>query len=305
MSMTPRYYRSTEIARGDSAAQSFVIRNMSINELAFEGRIPSSKVFTILGQTSRQIKTGDSAVFSIQFHPTAFGEWLDTLKLTFGKRIDIYWLWASCPYPMVSISQAIINLGMVNNGSILKKPVVIKNKSVNTLRIDSITTSMPQCTVENATYPIVLSGEDSSIIVLAFKPDTVKSFQGSLSVRGNQRDSITNFTIRGTGNQVSGVERDDLVPTVYELMQNYPNPFNPATTVQYGLPMNSRVKLHIYNILGQQVAELVDAEQTAGTYRVTWKADVASGMYFYRIDAVSLSDPNHRFVDVKRMVLMK
>jgi hypothetical protein len=124
-------------------------------------------------------------------------------------------------------------------------------------------------------------------------------------VFGNTKDSIFFASITGTGDLATGVERSDLVPTVYELTQNFPNPFNPATTVQYGLPRNSRVKLHIYNILGQQVAELVNADQTAGTYRVVWKADVASGMYFYRIEAISVSDQVKRFIDVKRMILMR
>ena len=96
-----------------------------------------------------------------------------------------------------------------------------------------------------------------------------------------------------------------LIPSVTVLKQNYPNPFNPCTTLSYGLPTDSRVKLHIYNSLGQQVAELVNTDQSAGWYHMSWNASVASGVYFYRIEAVSKSDRNQRFVDVKKMLLLR
>jgi hypothetical protein len=95
------------------------------------------------------------------------------------------------------------------------------------------------------------------------------------------------------------------MPTAFALEQNYPNPFNPSTTVGYSLRMRSRVTLAIYNVLGQRVAELVNAEQPAGVYRVPWTAGVASGMYFYRIEAVGENDPANRYVDVKKMILMR
>jgi hypothetical protein len=58
-------------------------------------------------------------------------------------------------------------------------------------------------------------------------------------------------------------------------------------------------------MLGQQVKELVNTEQQAGYQSIVWNANVASGMYFYRIVATSLSDPNKRFVETKKMLLLK
>jgi len=96
-----------------------------------------------------------------------------------------------------------------------------------------------------------------------------------------------------------------LIPKTYFLRQNYPNPFNPTTTIEYGLPKNSKVKLVIYNILGQEVKVLVDdKEQKAGYYKIEWDSRnhfgirVASGMYIYRIRA-------EKFVKVRKMVLIK
>ena len=95
------------------------------------------------------------------------------------------------------------------------------------------------------------------------------------------------------------------IPAAYELQNNYPNPFNPSTTLRYGLPSNSNVTLKIYNMLAQVIAELVNGEQAAGWHTAVWNASVLSGMYFYRIEAVSSNNPNNRFVDVKKMLLLK
>jgi hypothetical protein len=89
------------------------------------------------------------------------------------------------------------------------------------------------------------------------------------------------------------------LPTHFELDQNYPNPFNPSTTIRYSVPTAGKVLIRIYNILGQDVATLVNTQQSAGTYNVIFDASrLASGMYFYRISSGN-------FVEVKKMLLVK
>jgi hypothetical protein len=95
-------------------------------------------------------------------------------------------------------------------------------------------------------------------------------------------------------------------PKVYSLSQNYPNPFNPNTTIRYELPRNSHVVLCIYNILGQVVTRLVDGVQEEGYKSASWNAtNVASGIYFLRIEATSTADPSKSFTQVKKMILLK
>jgi hypothetical protein len=93
-------------------------------------------------------------------------------------------------------------------------------------------------------------------------------------------------------------DRDGL-PGRFTLSQNYPNPFNPVTTISYYIPERTYVSLAVYNILGSKIATLVGTEQAAGSYRVAFDASPhPSGVYFYRLQAGSLSE-------TKRMVLSK
>jgi len=89
------------------------------------------------------------------------------------------------------------------------------------------------------------------------------------------------------------------IPREYSLEQNYPNPFNPTTLIRYALPAETRVVLKIYNILGEEVATLVDETEEPGSRSVTWNANnVPSGIYVYRL-------VTGRFSDVRKMVLIK
>ena len=105
-------------------------------------------------------------------------------------------------------------------------------------------------------------------------------------------------------NTITGVaQTNSPIPRRFELYQNFPNPFNPSTTIKYDLPKESRVKIVVYDILGREVARLVDEMKKAGSYQVVWETNrLASGVYFYRIEAMSVGE---RIVDVKKMLLVK
>ncbi|TAK63084.1 MAG: T9SS type A sorting domain-containing protein [Bacteroidetes bacterium] len=89
------------------------------------------------------------------------------------------------------------------------------------------------------------------------------------------------------------------LPTEFQLQQNYPNPFNPLTIISYDLPVSSYVTLKVYDLLGREVATLVDGIQYAGFKRQEWDAtNYPSGMYFYKLEAGNFSQ-------TKRLVLVK
>ncbi len=88
-------------------------------------------------------------------------------------------------------------------------------------------------------------------------------------------------------------------PMSYSLDQNYPNPFNPTTVIHYQLPASSQVSLKVYDVLGREVASLVDARENAGAYSVTFDGNnLASGVYFYRLQAGDFSA-------MKKLMLVK
>jgi serine protease len=97
-----------------------------------------------------------------------------------------------------------------------------------------------------------------------------------------------------------GIENDNAAsPVTYQLAQNYPNPFNPSTTLQFQVPQKSFVSLKVFDLLGRQLATLVNEERQSGIYRVTWDASkLPSGVYFYRLRAGD-------FVETKKMVFAK
>jgi hypothetical protein len=107
------------------------------------------------------------------------------------------------------------------------------------------------------------------------------------------------------GSPLSGIlDRTPEKPMLTSLDQNYPNPFNPTTTIQFTLATRSRVSLRIYNILGQEVASLLNEERAPGAYRLVWNAaGNASGVYFCRIQA--LGTDGTQFNQTKKLILLR
>jgi len=97
----------------------------------------------------------------------------------------------------------------------------------------------------------------------------------------------------------SDVETETNPPTEFVLNQNYPNPFNPSTVIKYQIPTAGIVSLKVYDVLGNEVAKLVDEYRLAGSYEVEFDASrLSSGVYFYMLHA-------GEFVQTKKMILIR
>ena len=98
---------------------------------------------------------------------------------------------------------------------------------------------------------------------------------------------------------VDGKALDNTIPEKFILFQNYPNPFNPSTTINFYVPNTSFVNLKVYNVLGNELATLVNGEKPAGNYEVQFDAtEISSGIYFYKLQAGSFSN-------TRKMALLK
>jgi hypothetical protein len=126
-------------------------------------------------------------------------------------------------------------------------------------------------------------------------------YRVNLHIRSTVLDTLIILPLELTVDSASSVDgpAPGGVPAVYALHQNYPNPFNPTTTIRYDLPRDGQARLTVYNLLGREVAELVNERQSAGRYEVRFEAaDLPSGMYFYRLESGT-------FVQSAKMILMK
>ena len=154
---------------------------------------------------------------------------------------------------------------------------------------ENINSSVKEIDLGGVTYPLTVKAENMDIRLM---DETGKIV--NLNLKRGEDVVINNPTVQKL--MVTG----ELIPDKYALEQNYPNPFNPSTMIEFSLPEEVKnVKLSIYNVLGEKVAEIINTSLIAGNYKYQWDGtNVESGMYIYELRA-------DEFVSVKKMVLLK
>jgi hypothetical protein len=133
--------------------------------------------------------------------------------------------------------------------------------------------------------------------------------KGDIVVAANGNPTVNLYVLESeTG--TTAVERDNTIIDGYSLAQNYPNPFNPSTTIPYSIRTKSHVRLVVFDMLGREVATLVDERKEAGNYTATFDTQhstfgiLPSGVYFYRFQ-VQGSVGTENFVETKKMVYLR
>ena len=155
------------------------------------------------------------------------------------------------------------------------------------------------------------SAGDSVAVTISFTPTEVAAFEGILTLESNDPLwSEIEIMLIGNGENPTGIN-DQALPKVFALAANYPNPFNPATTIAWELPQAARVSLIIYNALGQKVRKLVSTVQAPGRHQQLWDGrddggnSVSSGVYIYRLAALSQNGEQIFFAESRKMMLIK
>ncbi len=236
---------------------------------------------------------------------------------------DLYGKWLSTGDNIAPILQAIFSNNVDSLTAVFNSDntysVLQVNKDKTVINYNGIYTAAASSTGNIYTItldqssPAVLTSEGIFEVDLTTYPPTMKyevvQTTGTQNVPPTPEGGFgsSNGGALGTSNvqkyekvyNVTSVEQFSNVPNVYKLEQNYPNPFNPSTKIRFSLKQAENVKLTVYNILGQEVAVLLNGYISAGTHFVDFNANnLASGIYIYKIQT-------QNFSAVKKMMLLR
>ena len=174
--------------------------------------------------------------------------------------------------------------------------------------IDTIGGSLPILTyTDNKIAGIAYSGNFNNsantgkIIYLSFPFETICKQEDRSRLMS---DALIFFGLKNASDVKEQSENN--LPGNFALNQNFPNPFNPSTIISYSIPVQSNVLIEIFDILGQKVKTLLNAQKQAGNYKIIFEANaLPSGVYFYRLSASELNGNSGRFVSTKKMLVLK
>ncbi len=188
-------------------------------------------------------------------------------------------------------------------------PFASKGNTIELTVANSSAVPAGQVSVEVAGAPSWLAFDQKSVAIDHIKgkqeQTAILSFSVDKMAPVNKEEAIS-FMVKSKSGETWTKEINIKVspPDKFELFQNYPNPFNPTTTICYQLTNDSKVNLKVYNVIGQEVATLVDEQKQAGYHQEVFEATrYASGMYIYRIVYTNAS--GKQASDRKTMVLVK
>ena len=232
-----------------------------------------------------------------------------SLALTSGKAHIVYYEVVGIgivkhaakdfPVAQLAVTPSSLDFGEVQGGEMDTLSVLVQNIGAGTLTVSNIL-------IDNGFFSVLpptafsLTTLDTHRVYVQFSapfPDT-GTFLGTMSFVSNDPSAQT-VALMAVVVGVTSVEANRQIPSKYELLQNYPNPFNPVTTIEFVIRQSSFVHLTIHDLLGREVATLVNEKLAPGTYTRQWDAiGFTSGVYFYRLSAGEL-------VQTRKLVLVR
>jgi hypothetical protein len=273
--------------------------------------------------TTEPLQPGDSIEVSVHFYPDQTVPGTGQVQIQLGTmhnpsaRTTMNLMASTEPPPAIEVvrGDSVINGPLGSTELVLYAHVINTSQDSQAVFIVRTINNLPQnwtsslcfdinCyppTIDSAITLEPLGPGDTIEVSVHFYPDMITAGTGYVQI---QLGAINSPNVRTTINEtatttVTSVSNDFNQIKNFELSQNYPNPFNPATTISYSVPQRSDVSLKVYNIIGREVATLVNGEKDPGTYNVNFNgAELSSGVYFYKITAGSFST-------VRKMILLK
>ncbi len=210
------------------------------------------------------------------------------------------------PFPVIDTDRDTVDFGDVHPAApaVTQTLTVFNNGGVDPLNVTSITitpgSTAPAYSISPTSFTVAAG--QSRDVSITFDPPVHRTWNGIITINSNAGNSPAfPVLLRGRGDTTASAVRDiNLpIPNEFSLKQNYPNPFNPQTDIRFSLPVQADVRLTVVNMLGQEVAVLVNEPLSAGEYTASFNgANLPSGIYFYRMQAGD-------FTTVRKMMLLK
>ena len=294
-----------DVGVNDSTDVILKVTNGSSNPLIIDSIYTSTAAFKSLA--TKATVTTDTLNIVVRFFAKNAGAFDDTLFIRNNSDTSLFKvpLSGNSPFSIISVTPQSLNFGAAIRDSIQQRVFTITNTSVSYLEVDSLYTRTKYFQVAPVLANRIIAKGDTVTMSVRFQPDSIRQYYDTLYILNNSQLPLARFPLSGQGSLTGVTQFTTTTPKSFGLSQNFPNPFNPATIIRYSIPLESRVKLEIFNAIGQRVATLVDGERNAGNYEAEWKDAVTSGIYFYRLEAVANSDPNKRFLETKKMLMLK
>jgi len=291
-------FEDTKIA--DTTFKSVTIINPYPFTLDIDSLVTYPNDFFISDIGNGSIDPLDSIDITIAYSPTEFGTIPGSVFLYFNGISGKFRLFGKSPRPVL-IFEPVHNFGVVDVGQSKTDTIWVSNHSLNDIIVDSMyLVNDVDFSVGELIFPQLLGQNDSLMITATYTPSS--SFiveRDTLAILSNAGNSTAKISLYGIGRNPVGVEENDDIVTDFTLSQNFPNPFNPTTKIKYSVPIQSHVKLVVYNSLGEVIRTLVDQTKEKGNYVVNFNGEnLSSGIYFCRMYA---GDYNQ----VRKLILIK
>jgi hypothetical protein len=289
---------------GSSANIAFPVLNQGARTLVIDSaRIQNhGNVITVTTPTPLTIPSGGLDTIHILWSPDTTIILRDTLFLFHNdpeieNPMPIELTGSSVPTPLLYVNTTQVNFGLVDV-NVPSRDTTLYVYNIGTAD-DSVYITLnyqlvqPPSALQAGPEAFSISPGDSQAVTFTFYPPLIVRTGLSIYapiVKVDSRfgagtthfEKKMNFRLTGTLDVVG----EGSVPHIFSLEQNYPNPFNPTTTIVYGVESRESIELKVFDVLGQEVATLVNEVQDAGFKSVEWDArDVASGVYVYRLKA--------------------
>jgi hypothetical protein len=267
--------------------------------------------FTGINMWGVNIQKTDGNIIIVNSYSTSPGSWRSINAGSTWTPISI----PSSGYQVMSVDSmtqfAAQGNGFYKLASDLFVPVELTSFTAETSENEIILNWTTATELNNQGFEIDRSFDNETFEKIGFVPGfgtttESKSYTYKITefTSGIQYYRLKQIDFDGSYEYSEVIEVEGISPDQFALLQNYPNPFNPSTSIKFSLAGDSNVKLKLYNMLGQEVAELINTEISSGNHQIDFNAtNLSSGTYFYVLEANGNNGSN--FTATKKMILLK